>query len=57
MLDFNEYKEDFGKLFPKYTEEEQKETFDLLVDFWEWMIKNFDVFFDVDKLREEWYIK
>lgn len=57
MLDFNEYKEDFGKLFPKYTEEEQKETFDLLVDFLEWMIKNFDVFFDVDKLREEWYIK
>jgi hypothetical protein len=28
-----------------------------LVDFWEWMIKNFDIFFDVDKLREEWYIK
>lgn len=57
MLDFNEYKEDFGKLLPTYTEEEQKESFDLLVDFWEWMIKNFDVFFDVDKLREEWYIK
>ena len=35
MLDFNEYKEDFGKLFPKYTEEKKKETFDLLVDFWE----------------------
>lgn len=57
MLDFNEYKEDFGKLLPSYTEEEQKESFDLLVDFWEWMIKNFDKFFDVDKLREEWYIK
>lgn len=57
MLDFNEYKEDFGKLLPTYTEEEQKESFDLLVDFWEWMIKNFDIFFDVDKLREEWYIK
>ena len=25
MLDFNEYKEDFGKFFPTYTEEEQKE--------------------------------
>ena len=57
MLDFNEYKEDFGKLLPSYTEEEQKESFDSLVDFWEWMIKNFDRFFDVDKLREEWYIK
>ncbi len=57
MLDFNDYKEDFGKLLPTYTEEEQKESFDLLVDFWEWMIKNFDKFFDVDKLREEWYIK
>ena len=35
VTDFNEYKEDFGKLFPTYTEEEQKESFDLLVDFWE----------------------
>ena len=57
MLDFNEYKEDFGKLLPTYTEEEQKEAFDLLVDFWEWLIKNFDKFFDIDKLREEWYLK
>lgn len=57
MLDFNEYKEDFRKLLPTYTEEEQKEAFDLLVDFREWMIKNFDKFFDIDKLREEWYLK
>lgn len=57
MLDFNEYKEDFGKLFPTYSEEEQKEAFDLLVDFWEWLIKNFDKFFDIDKLKELWYLK
>ena len=57
MLDFNEYKEDFGKLLPTYTEEEQKVAFDLLVDFWEWLIKNFDEFFDIDKLKELWYLK
>ena len=35
MLDFNEYKEDFGKLFPTYTEEELEYTFEVWVDFWE----------------------
>ena len=57
MLDFNEYRDNFKKLFPTYSEEELEYTFEVWVDFWEWMIKNFDVFFDVDKLREEWYIK
>lgn len=57
MLDFNEYKEDFERLFPTYSEEELKEFFELLVDFYKWMVENFDKFFDVDKLIEEWYIK
>ena len=57
MLDFNEHRDSFKKLFLTYSEEELEYTFEVWVDFWEWMIKNFDKFFDVDKLREEWYIK
>ena len=57
MLDFNEHRDSFKKLFPTYTEEELEYTFEVWVDFWKWMVENFDIFFDVDKLRDEWYIK
>ncbi len=57
MLDFNEYRDNFKKLFPTYSEEELEYTFEVWVDFREWMVKNFDKFFDIDKLREEWYLK
>lgn len=45
------------KNFPTYSEEELEYTFEVWVDFREWMVKNFDKFFDIDKLREEWYLK
>lgn len=53
MLDFNEYRDNFKKLFPTYTEEELEYTFEVWVDFWKGMVENFDIFFDIDKLREE----
>lgn len=57
MLDFNEYRDNFKKLFPTYTEEELEYTFEVWVDFWKWLIENFDIFFDVDRLEKELFIK
>jgi hypothetical protein len=34
MLDFNEYRDSFKKLYPNYLEEQLKEIFDLRVNFW-----------------------
>ncbi len=48
MLDFNEYRDNFRKLYPNYSEEQLKEVFELMVDFWKWMIENFDIFFNTD---------
>jgi hypothetical protein len=34
MLDFNDYRDSFQKLYPNYSEEQLKEIFDLRVNFW-----------------------
>ena len=34
MLDFNEYRDSFQKLYPTYSEEQLNEIFELRVNFW-----------------------
>ncbi len=46
MPKFEDYEEEFKKLFPDYTEEKLREVFELRVQFWRWIIENFDLFFD-----------
>jgi len=46
MLKFEEYKEELEKLLPNYTEEQLKEVFELRVQFWRWIVENFDLFYN-----------
>lgn len=47
MLNFDEYKDEFKKLYPTYSDEKLKELFELRVKFWNWLIENFDLFFNI----------
>lgn len=46
MIDFEEYNNKFKRLYPNYSEEQLRETFELRVNFWKWLIENFDLFFN-----------
>lgn len=47
MLSFEEYKDEFKKLYPDYSDEKLKEIFESRVKFWKWLIENFDLFFNI----------
>ena len=47
MLNFDAYKDEFKKLYPTYSDEKLKELFELRVKFWNWLIENFDLFFNI----------
>ena len=47
MLDFEEYKEELRIMYPNFADKQLKEIFELRVKFWEWLIDNFDLFFNV----------
>lgn len=45
MPNFEECKDEYKKLYPDYSESELKILFNLRVEFWEWLIENYDLFF------------
>lgn len=47
MLKFEKYKDEFKELYPDYPDEKLKEIFELTVNFRQWLIENFDTFFDI----------
>jgi len=47
----NEYRERLKVVYPDYTDEQIEELIELRVNFWRWMIQNFDKFFDIDSLK------
>jgi len=47
MLNFLEHKDEFKKLYPSYSDEKIEEIFELRVQFWEWLVENFDLFFNI----------
>lgn len=46
MPKFEDYEEEFKILLPDYTEEKLREVFELRVQFWRWIVENFDLFYD-----------
>ena len=46
MLKFEEYEEELKKILPDYTDEQLKKVFELKVNFWTWIIENFDLFYN-----------
>lgn len=53
MLNFEKHKDEYKKLYPNYSDKELKYIFELRVEFWEWLIKNYDLFFNKEQLWEQ----
>lgn len=41
-----EYKQRLKEIYPEYTDKEIDELLELTIDFWKWLIENFDLFFN-----------
>lgn len=46
MPKFEEYENEFKRLYPSYSDEHLREIFEFRVKFWKWLIENFDLFFN-----------
>lgn len=46
MLNFEKYESELKKLHPNLTEDQLKEIFESRVKFWQWLIENYDLFFN-----------
>lgn len=46
-IDYEKYRKRFEELYPEMTEKERVEIFEMRVIFWEWLVKNQDLFLNV----------
>lgn len=46
MWNYEKFKEELKKYNPEFTDDFLKEVYALRLDFWQWLVENFDNFFD-----------